>query len=54
MMDILIKQEKEKLFLEIVLKGAKLPDHFDMETIINKEEEAPMSILTIQMQAMQI
>ena len=39
MMEILMQEEKQNYLLELASQGAKLPPHFDIETIITKEEE---------------
>ena len=42
-MEILLNEEKEKYFLKLAQEGAKLPHHFNVETIIMPEEETKMS-----------
>ena len=44
-MEILLNEEKEKYFLKLPKEGAKLPHHFDVETIITPEEETKTSKL---------
>ena len=44
-MEILLKEEKEKYFLKLSQEGAKIPHHFNVETIITPEEETEMSKL---------
>lgn len=45
MMELLMKEEKEKYFLEVVKEEAKLPLNYDVETIVIKKEEIQKSIL---------
>lgn len=42
-MEILLNKEKEKYFLKLAQEGAKLPSHFNVETIITPEEETEAS-----------
>ena len=44
-MKILLNKEKEKYFLKLAQEGAKLPHHFDVETISTPEEETETSKL---------
>ena len=44
-MDILLNEEKEKYFLKLAQEGAKLPHHFNVETIVTPEEETETSKL---------
>ena len=44
-MDLLLKEEKEKYFLQLAQEGARLPHHFNVKTIITHEEETEMSKL---------
>ena len=44
-MEILLNKEKAKYFLKLSQEGAKLPHHFDVETIITHEEETKTSKL---------
>ena len=44
-MEILLNKEKEKYFLKLVQEGAKLPHHFNFETIVTPKEEIEMSKL---------
>ena len=37
-MEILLNEEKEKSFLKLAQEGAKLPHHFNVETIITPKE----------------
>lgn len=39
-MEILLNEEKGKYFLKLAQEGAKLPHHFNVETIITPEEKA--------------
>ena len=52
-MEILLNEEKEKYFLKLVQEGAKLPHHFNVETIVTPEEETEMSKLKKQLKIMQ-
>lgn len=42
-MEILLNKEKEKYFLKLAQEGAKLPSHFNVETIVTPEEETKTS-----------
>ena len=44
-MEILLNKEKEKYFLKLAQEGAKLPHHFNVETIITLKEETKTSKL---------
>ena len=44
-MEILLNEEKEKYFLKLAQEGAKLPHHFNVETIITPKEEIETSKL---------
>ena len=44
-MEILLNEEKEKYSLKLVQEGAKLPHHFNVETLVMPEEETEMSKL---------
>ena len=37
-MEILLNEEKEKYFLKLAQEGAKLPHHFNVETIITPKD----------------
>lgn len=52
-MEILLNEEKEKYFLKLAQEGAKLPHHFNVETIITLEEETETSKLQKQLKIMQ-
>ena len=52
-MDILLNEEKEKYFLKLAQEGAKLPHHFNVETIVTPEEETETSKLEKQLKIMQ-
>ena len=52
-MEILLNEEKEKYFLKLAQEGAKLPHHFNVETIITPEEETETSKLQKQLKIMQ-
>ena len=52
-MEILLNEEKEKYFLKLAQEGAKLPPHFNVETIVTLEEETKMSKLQKQLKIMQ-
>lgn len=49
-MKIIMAWEKEEHFLELAKQGAKLPIDYDIENIIIKEEETPLSLVTKQLQ----
>ena len=51
-MEILLNKEKEKYFLKLAQEGARLPHHFNIETIIMSEEETKMSKLEKQLKIM--
>ena len=53
MMEVLIQEEKERYFLELALQGAKLLPHFNIVTIVTKEEEIKNNRLQKQIQSMQ-
>ena len=44
-MQIILNEEKEKYFLKFAQEGAKLPHHFNVETIIKPKEETKTSKL---------
>ena len=52
-MEILLNKEKEKYFLKLVQEGAKLPHHFNVETIIMPKEETKTYKLQKQLKIMQ-
>ena len=52
-MEILLNEEKEKYFLKLAHEGAKLPHHFNVETIVTPKEETEMSKLQKQLKIMQ-
>ena len=52
-MEILLSEEKEKYFLKLAQEGAKLPHHFNVETIVTPEEETEISKLQMQLKIMQ-
>lgn len=52
-MQIILNEEKEKYFLKLAQEGAKLPHHFNVETIITPEEENETSKLQRQLKIMQ-
>ena len=52
-MEIFLNEEKEKYFLKLSQEGAKLPHHFDIETLITHEEETETSKLKKQLKVMQ-
>ena len=52
-MDILLNEEKEKYFLKLAQEGAKLPHHFNVETIVTPEEETETSKLQKQLKIVQ-
>jgi hypothetical protein len=53
-MKTIINRDKEQYFLDLAEQGAQLPPHFKAEDIIAREEETPMTLITKQMQAMQM
>lgn len=52
-MEIILNEEKEKYFLKLSQEGGKLPQHFNVETIVIQEEETETSNLQKQLKAMQ-
>lgn len=52
-MEILLNEEKEKYFLKLAQVGAKLSNHFNIETIVTQEEETKTSQLYKQLKVMQ-
>ena len=52
-MQIILNEEKEKYFLKLLQEGAKLPHHFNVETIIMPEEENETSKLQKPLKIMQ-
>ena len=52
-MEIFLNEEKEKYFLKLAQEGAKLPHHFNVETIITPEEETKTSKFQKQLKIMQ-
>lgn len=51
-MEIFLNKEKEKYFLKLTQEGAKLPHHFNVETIITPKEETKTSKLQKQLKIM--
>ena len=49
-MKIFLHDEKEKYFLKLTQEGEKLHQHFNVETIVIKEEETETSKLQKQLQ----
>ena len=53
MMDIFMQEEKKRYLLKLASQGAKLPSHFDVQTIITKEEETKNDKFQKKIQGMQ-
>ena len=45
MMEILLHDEKERYFINLTQEGEKIPQHFNVETIVTQEEETKTSKL---------
>ena len=52
-MEIFLNKEKEKYYLKFSQEAAKMPHHFNVETIITPEEETKTSKLQRQLKIMQ-
>lgn len=49
MMKIIMAREKEEYFLELAKQGAKLPPDYNVESLITKEEDTPLALVTKQL-----
>lgn len=53
MMDIFMREEKEKYLLKLSTQGAKLPSNYNLKTLVVKEEETETTKLQKIVQALQ-
>ena len=53
MMDLLLKEEKDKYFLQLAQEGVRLPSHFDAKDIIAPKEETENSEMEKQLKIIQ-
>lgn len=49
MMKIIMAQEKEEYFLELAKQGAKIPPDYNVESLITKEDDTPLALVTKQL-----